>query len=92
LFFLALVGIQPGKRVSLDRTVFLLGMIRGHWDYSGKNLPIGYGPTELKAVNMGMAVVTPIQEITKVLLGKKFSSERLAEDGERLRKHAPKND
>jgi hypothetical protein len=67
------VALEPGRvhpvtnKIDLRRKVFLLGVVRGHWDYAAKNSPMAFSDDELKAVNMGMAMITPIDELSKLL-------------------------
>ncbi len=46
-----------------------------HWDYDDSS-SLGFLGNESKAVNMGMAIVTPIQEATSILLSKDFVKRR----------------
>jgi hypothetical protein len=47
--------------------IFLLGMIRGHWDMKEARSAIAYTKDELNQVHTGMAIVTPWQEVMDVL-------------------------
>jgi hypothetical protein len=65
--------------------IMLLGLIRGHWDEKwqrvDKSLP------ERESVNVGIAVVTPIQEIVTVLEGKGLTKSRSAKKQKSLAKN-----
>ena len=56
--------------------IFLLGLIRGHWDYKKKMEAIDFGDNELEAVNMGVATVTPIREVLTILNSPELVRER----------------
>jgi len=57
----------------------LLGVIRGHWDEKNHDA-IGAIATPVSAVNMGMAVVTPIEHVVAVLDGESLAGLRAADD------------
>lgn len=46
------------------QSYYLLGMVRGHWDYEG---PLQFPADESGAVNMGIAIVTPIADVLEIL-------------------------
>ncbi len=62
--------------------IFVLGLIRGHWDYKRTVTEIGYTDDEATAVNMGMAIVTPIQEVINILYSDECVRERRKIDRE----------
>jgi hypothetical protein len=47
--------------------VRLLGLIRGHWDRDLSTSPFQMGSQEIDAMNQGIATVTPIWEVIKLL-------------------------
>lgn len=59
---------------------YLLGLIRGHWDL--KKTTLDYRDDELRQVNMGIAIVTPIQDVIAVLNGDELRSRRRISDRE----------
>jgi hypothetical protein len=56
-----------GKIDDVHRATFLLGLIRGHWDYPVLTPPGSFDPDEVRALNMGMAIVTPVEEMVNLL-------------------------
>lgn len=92
-----LVSLEPGRvhpgtnKIVLERRMFLLGIIRGHWDYAKKKV-FAFSDDELKAVNMGMALVTPISELSKILSGEKLMRARRDYALSRARETAPTKD
>lgn len=66
---------------SLNYTSFLLGMIRGHWDYEKQKSFIGLVGKDVEQVNLGMAYVTPIQDVIDVLYGDKMKEQRKRDNG-----------
>jgi hypothetical protein len=57
-------GVPEGKRY------YLLGVLRGHWNYDG---PVQFPADESDPVNMGIAIVTPIADVLAIL----FSDEEV---------------
>jgi len=55
--------------------LYLLGMIRGHWDYK-RTAAMDFDDGELDAVNKGIAIITPAYEIMDVLNKEIFVKER----------------
>jgi hypothetical protein len=80
------VVLDPGRLIKgslrFHHQTFLLGLIRGHWDYGKKTASIDFRGEELEAVNMGIAMVTPIQELFAMLNSEKFAAERKRVDRE----------
>jgi hypothetical protein len=68
--------------------LFLLGLIRGHWDYK-HDASLDYIGNELGTVNMGIAIVTPAQDIADILYGEELMKKRQKEDREALKAHEP---
>lgn len=57
--------VGPDNKVNFSRKGFLLGLVRGHWDYDNNQTLIN-NDTDGK-INMGMAAITPIEELMKIL-------------------------
>jgi hypothetical protein len=87
------VFLHPGRvwegTVSLDRKAFLLGIIRGHWDYRKRMEAIDYAADELDQVNMGIATVTPIQDALDIINGEDLVKQRRQVEREMQKEHAP---
>ena len=67
----------PGaENVDPRRCLFLLGIVRGHWDYKTRKTTLAFSDDELQAVNMGMALITPIEEVTRVIHGPELTASR----------------
>lgn len=82
------------KRGSLpewsQRKHFLLGVLRGHWDYKKqKDASADYDDNELDAVNMGIATVTPIQEVHSILFSEPLVQRRRKIEAELEKENAP---
>ena len=69
----AFVSIPPQRAKGLnanhpnDGYSALIGVIRGHWDLTVPDSIDGFDD-QGKIINMGMAAVTPIQELAKLLM------------------------
>jgi len=74
------VFLHPGRvqerKIKLESKVFLLGLIRGHWDYRKPADLVDFLGNELEYVNMGIGIVTPVQEISRILHGEKLTAMR----------------
>ena len=55
---------------------YLLGLVRGHWDLKKRETTVGYADDELHQVNMGVAIVTPIQDVIGVLMSDELRKKR----------------
>jgi hypothetical protein len=58
----------------LRKQIYLLGIIRGHWDLERQNAARDHSPAAtddegIDRLNTGIAIVTPIQEVLNVLNG-----------------------
>lgn len=84
--------VMPGKGVVLSRRVYLLGLVRGHWDLETRGGPVEFTAEERTDVNTGMAIVTPIQDVLAIITGEEFVKGRREQDRERLKGIAPKED
>ncbi len=56
--------------------IYLLGLIRSHWVYEARGGPVEFTPSDAEQINMGIAMVTPIQEAMAVLKGDELSKRR----------------
>jgi hypothetical protein len=65
--------------------IFVLGLIRGHWDIRRTPSIYGLALDDMAAVNMGMATVTPIQEVIDILRGDELVRARIREEETRVR-------
>lgn len=54
-------------RRARNKLFYSFGVIRGHWDLKKKESSINFDDGELRDVNMGMAIVTPISELSVML-------------------------
>lgn len=92
------VSLEPGrvdpksKKIDLRRTMFLLGIVRGHWDQRRQTPAMAFAGDELESVNMGMALITPIQELAKILYGETLMKRRAQIAAEEAKKVAPTKD
>jgi hypothetical protein len=68
------------------RKHLLLGLIRGHWDYKNQQSSIDCAGDELGAVNMGIAIVTPVQEVQALLYSDELVKYRRRKDKEHVNK------
>ena len=72
--------LTPGRAYGAESTEFyLLGIIRGHWDAKSP-ITSEFPQSEADGLNMGIAIVTPIEELVALLLsademGKRRKSE-----------------
>jgi hypothetical protein len=89
------VVLDPGRLIKgslrYHHQTFLLGLIRGHWDYGEKGALIDFRGEELEAVNMGIATLTPIRELFAMLNSKEFAAERRRLDSEALKQQPHTN-
>jgi len=86
------VYLGPGsveKGMRWGRQFILLGLVRSHWDYKPGRNELDFGNEELRAVNMGIATVTPIQEVMRILNGEEWMKQRRKEEADRRKEHAP---
>jgi hypothetical protein len=66
--------------VRLPHVTYLLGVIRGHWDLKRRETSLGFDDGELRQVNIGMATVTPIEELSLMLESQQLKEERKKSD------------
>jgi len=69
--------------------VFLLGVIRGHFDYKVALPTAEFSRAELHKINMGIAVVTPSDDLNAVLNSEAVVKERREQINELRRRRAP---
>lgn len=67
----------------MTHQMLLLGLIRGHWDVEESDTVTDFGTSEGERLNTGIAIVTPIQEVEKILMGDELRKSRRAD----IRKH-----
>jgi hypothetical protein len=92
VFVVLPIGRVRGENVSWGpRYTFLLGLIRGHWERPAETQD-GWDPAELDTVNMGIAIVTPIQEVIKVLESEEVIAEMKKADDEHAKEDEPTED
>lgn len=60
----------------------LIGLVRGHWDLERR--PMEYGDEPMEAMNMGIAIITPIKELINILFGEEIT--RLRKEADRKAK------
>lgn len=80
---------RQGAFISAGPTVYLLGLIRGHWDLKTKSTLLTFAEDDLAQVNMGIAVVTPITEAEKILFSDELVKIRRQTDNEWRKNNAP---
>jgi hypothetical protein len=75
----------------------LLGLIRGHFDRKRRSEkredePVGFSEDEWYKIHNGIAIVTPVQEILRLLDMKDLVSQRRRKDGKLDEENAPTSD
>lgn len=65
----------------------VFGLIRGHWNRNREVKKIGFSDDEISIVNSGIAIVTPIQEVHKLLSTKELRSERRRQEEQWIREN-----
>lgn len=68
---------------------YLLGVIRGHWDLKKRQVDLDFADDELGQVNMGIATVTPVQELDTMLNSEELKKVRAKLDREIAAQRAP---
>jgi hypothetical protein len=68
--------------------MYVVGLIRGHWDFVQRDVLTDFGTGEAERVNMGIAIVTPIQEVQKSLVGDELTDRRRADIRQYQAEHA----
>jgi trypsin-like peptidase len=78
--------------------IYVLGMVRSHWDLerqdaaSDSSLGAAIENEEIDSLNTGIAVVTPIQEVHKILYGAELMKKRETAEQKHLQKKQPTSD
>jgi hypothetical protein len=67
----------------------LLGVLRGHWNLENHSDPLAFGEEDLAAVNMGIAIVTPIQDALDIINGDELVEQRKRLDREEVKQFPP---
>ncbi len=80
------------KKVTLSRKVYLLGLVRGHWDIKHHRQPLDFGMDELQEVNMGIATITPFQDALEIINSEELVKARRHFDKEQAKSKAPTKD
>jgi len=70
-------------------SLLLFGLIRGHWDMDDKDTLPDFGAGTMEKLNTGIAIVTPIQEVTKILMNDELVTMRKADIRKREAEQAP---
>jgi len=60
----------------MTHEMVLLGVVRGHWDLKSKASSSDFLGDEDSRLNMGIAIVTPIEELTQLLKTERLILER----------------
>lgn len=92
--FVGLPGIHmpPMIKRAFEKYYYLLGVIRGHWDLRKKQTELDFASDDLEQVNMGIATVTPIQELEIMLNPAELRKQRARQDRKISVENAPTPD
>jgi hypothetical protein len=74
---------------AMTHSMLIVGLIRGHFDLADQDNLADFGGTELERLNTGIAIVTPIQEVEKVLMSDELKKQRRAGIRQYQNDHAP---
>jgi hypothetical protein len=85
--FLLVEVFEEGVKRSFDPYYFLLGVMRGHWHDDIDSILIRRALQGKVEINLGIAAVTPSQEIISIMNGEKMKKERQKEEAERPSKY-----
>jgi len=82
--FVALTQLMLPSGISRKREkfVYLLGVVRGHWDIKKVEAAVDFAEDDLGQVNMGIAIVTPVQYLAEMLMYDVFLKPRRNYDSE----------
>ena len=72
-----------------DCAVFLLGLVNGHWDYVNNHPDMDLSGEEIKILNSGIAIITPIQRVHEVTMSVDQRKARRKVDKEIMSSNAP---
>lgn len=67
---------DSGNEAYLDQALRLLGMVRGHWNYRPESTAVDFDEREAELVHSGIAIVTPVDEILRLLQRDDLEEER----------------
>ena len=73
-------------------SIFLMGIVRGHWEHEEPKPIYSMFEDELKHVNWGIAVITPTTELLDILHGEALSNMRKERDKTLLQTDSPVED
>lgn len=74
-----------GAPIIWTHKIFVLGLIRGHWDIRRTAGLYGVAHDDMAIVNMGIAIVTPIEEVIDLLRGDELVRARSRKEKSYLR-------
>jgi hypothetical protein len=83
---------SAGSPIELARKGFLLGLVRGHWDVKRDMSDVNFTRDELRDVNMGIAIITPLSDIAALLESEPLAAQRRQIDRKLTRERAPAED
>ncbi|MGI8923929.1 MAG: hypothetical protein ACR2HJ_07820 [Fimbriimonadales bacterium] len=83
-------GHLRGLDVNMSWHLRLIGLVRGHWDHQMD--AEGWRSEELKGVNMGIAIITPVSKITDILMSELLVKARRKEEKKYLDASTPTHD
>jgi hypothetical protein len=88
--------IRPGARRgeppwSPHPLYLLLGVVRGHWDVNKTIVEEDFIDNEMEQVNMGIAIVTPIDDLGILLHNEELTKERKQGERDYEKDKSPKN-
>jgi hypothetical protein len=79
-------------KITISQKIYLLGLVRGHWDIRHRGQPLGFTEDELQAVNMGIAIITPFQDALEIINGEELVRERKQADRQQAKSREPTED
>jgi hypothetical protein len=77
--------------ITFQREYFLLGLVRGHWDQQRQGPAVAFTDDEARAINMGMAIITPADDLRALLMRGDQVAERKRADEELAQKDVSAN-
>jgi len=84
-----LLDISEEPSVPNERSIYLLGLIRGHWDIETQTNPVDFAVDAAGKINMGIAIITPIQEVLTLLERDDLVKARRESEREYYKRYAP---
>lgn len=73
---------KSGTKYKQSPKTYVLGLVRGHWDYRSPLTPADALAEEVEKINLGIAIVTPIQSVARLLAREELVKRRLRIEGE----------